>query len=85
MVQVEGDTWGDKYKIASEARGSCWQLYKQEIGTDKGKVFVARCDNQSEQAYDVIKEKEGEDGLKHAGVYTGEEVIFLLPSMIINL
>ena len=58
VVQVEGDTWGDKYKIASEARGSCWQLCKQEIR--KGVAYQR--ESQSEQAYDVIKEKVGKGG-----------------------
>ena len=60
------------------------RLLGEESGGEEGKRVGEHWPGENESDAESV-DSEGEDGLKHAGVYTGEEVIFLLPSMIINL
>ena len=60
------------------------RLLGEESGGEEGRRVGDHWPGENESDAESV-DSEGEDGLKHAGVYTGEEVIFLLPSMIINL
>ena len=60
------------------------RLLGEESGGEEGRRVGEHWPGENESDAESV-DSEGEDGLKHAGVYTGEEVIFLLPSMIINL